>query len=103
MRAITDREEKMNRITTLVAQVRGGADARGGLARVLALALLMALVVPLLMTAFAPAAHAEEERDNYSLYNLSSNAANYFNKENSPDNDNAVADTHLTLPTKRRV
>lgn len=89
MRAITDREEKMNRITMLVARVRGGADARGGLARVLALALLMALVVPLLMTAFAPAAHAEDEQDNYSLYNLSSNAANYFNKENSPDNDNA--------------
>ncbi|MUU73389.1 hypothetical protein [Pseudarthrobacter sp. GA104] len=89
MSAITDREEKMNGITTLVARIRGGADARGPLARVLALALLMALVLPLLMTVFAPTAHAEEERDNYSLYNLSSNAANYFNKENSPDNDNA--------------
>lgn len=76
----------MNGITTLAARARGAADARGGLARVLALALLAALVLPLLMSAFAPAAHAEEdERDNYSLYQLASNASTYFSEENSPE------------------
>lgn len=83
----------MNGNTTLAVQARGGASARGGLVRLLALGLLVGLLVPALMTIFAPSAHAEEEDpDNYSLYNLSSNTANYFNKENSPDNDAAAED-----------
>jgi hypothetical protein len=62
---------------------------RRGLLRVLGLAVLAALVAPLLMTAFAPSAHADdkEEPDNYSLYALSSNASTYFSQENAPKND----------------
>lgn len=39
------------------------------------------------MTAFPSAAHAddEDERDNYSLYQLASNASSYFGERNSPD------------------
>lgn len=84
----------MNAITTLTAHARGPAEARGGLARVVALGLLTALIVPvlatvvmtLLMTAFASPAHADEdERDNYSLYQLASNASTYFGERNSPE------------------
>jgi hypothetical protein len=66
----TDRKGKMNGTITLAARARAAATARGGLVRVLALSLLVALVVPLLMTVFAPSAHAadDEDRDNYSLY-----------------------------------
>lgn len=54
--------------------------------RVIVLVLLGALVVPLLMSVFAPAAHADDdERDNYSLYQLASNASSYFGEKNSPD------------------
>ncbi|WP_309082311.1 hypothetical protein [Zhihengliuella sp.] len=55
--------------------------------RLLGVALLAALIVPLLMTSFAPAAHAdgEDERANYSLYQLASNASTYFGEKNSPD------------------
>ncbi|MEO5318902.1 hypothetical protein PV761_10020 [Arthrobacter sp. CC3] len=63
--------------------------ARGhcGFLRLLRVVLHAALVVPLLMTAFPSAAHAddEEERDNYSLYQLASNASSYFGEKNSPD------------------
>ncbi len=83
----TDRKGKMNGTITLAARARAAATARGGLVRVLALSLLVALVVPLLMTVFAPSAHAadDEDRDNYSLYQLASNASTYFSQENSPE------------------
>lgn len=82
----TDRKGKMNGTITLAARARAAATARGGLVCVLALSLLVALVVPLLMTVFAPSAHAadDEDRDNYSLYQLASNASTYFSQENSP-------------------
>ncbi|WP_424862866.1 hypothetical protein [Streptomyces sp. MMS24-I29] len=85
----------MNRTTALAARVRswGGAHARGGLTRILALGLLGVLLVPLLMTAFAPSAFADdEERDNYSLYQLASNASTYFSQENSPEGSNDPAE-----------
>lgn len=55
--------------------------------RLSGVALLAALVVPLLLMAFPSAAHAdgEDERDNYSLYQLASNASTYFGEKNSPD------------------
>lgn len=97
----------MNAITTLAARTRdtakaqdkaaGTAEARGGLARIVALGLLTALIVPVLatvlmtvpMTGFASQAHAadEDERDNYSLYQLASNASTYFGERNSPEVD----------------
>lgn len=64
------------------------SSLRGGLLRVLGIAVLAALVAPLLMTASASSAHAEDdERDNYSLYQLASNASTYFSQENAPGND----------------
>ena len=59
----TDRKGKMNGTITLAARARAAATARGGLVRVLALSLLVALVVPLLMTVFAPSAHAADDED----------------------------------------
>jgi hypothetical protein len=62
--------------------------ARGGLARVLALALLVAMVLPVLMTVLVQPARADDksdDRDNYSLYQLASNASTYFSEENSPE------------------
>ncbi|GAB3245281.1 hypothetical protein [Arthrobacter pigmenti] len=58
-------------------------------AHVLVFALLSALLVPLLMMAFASPASADGEgdRDNYSLYQLASNASTFFSQENSPAGD----------------
>lgn len=74
---------------TLVARARawGGDDRRGHIIRVICMGLLAALILPLLMTAFAPAAHADddEDKDNYSLYQLASNASTYFASKNAPD------------------
>lgn len=64
------------------------AGGRFSLVRLLGVVLLAALVVPLLMSAFAPPAHAAEdkdERDNYSLYTLASTASSYFSEKNSPE------------------
>lgn len=63
------------------------ARGRFSLMRLLGVAVLAALIVPLLMTTFPSAAHAdnEDERDNYSLYQLASNASSYFGEKNSPD------------------
>src|SRR6478752_6046647 len=63
------------------------ARGRVSLMRLLGVAVLAALVVPLLMTTFPSAAHAdnEDERDNYSLYQLASNASSYFGEKNSPE------------------
>lgn len=56
--------------------------------RIVVLAILAAVIAPLLMTAFASSAHADDEDpDNYSLYQLASNASTYFGEKNSPDGD----------------
>ncbi|MFD4475986.1 hypothetical protein ACFWPU_07705 [Streptomyces sp. NPDC058471] len=88
----------MNGTITAVARLRawaghGGGVARPGrLARGLALVLLAALLVPVfLMAASSPAsADDKKERDNYSLYQLASNASSYFSEENSPQNDKGM-------------
>ncbi|MFD2024066.1 hypothetical protein [Promicromonospora aerolata] len=65
----------------------GGADRHRARMRVLVLVIMAALLVPLLMAVSSGPAHAaeEEERDNYSLYQLASNAATYFSEQNSPE------------------
>lgn len=69
----------------------GRAVRQGQLARGLARALLAALLVPVfLMTASSPASADEKERDNYSLYQLASNASSYFSEKNSPQNDQGM-------------
>ncbi|MEW1630487.1 hypothetical protein AB0387_24335 [Streptomyces sp. NPDC089173] len=68
-----------------------GAVRPGRLARGLARALLAALLVPVfLMAASSPASADEKERDNYSLYQLASNASSYFSEKNSPQNDQGM-------------
>ncbi|GHB92179.1 hypothetical protein GCM10010306_104210 [Streptomyces umbrinus] len=72
---------------------RGGGGARQGrLARGLAVVLLAALFVPVLMMATSSPASADDqkERDNYSLYQLASNASSYFSEENSPSSDKGM-------------
>ncbi|MFK0249564.1 hypothetical protein ACIQUM_33110 [Amycolatopsis azurea] len=58
--------------------------------------LVALLAVPLFlmtMTATASAADkADDERDNYSLYQLASNASTYFSQENSPEGESDPAD-----------
>ncbi|MFD4574726.1 hypothetical protein ACFWNK_21890 [Streptomyces sp. NPDC058417] len=88
----------MNGTTTAVARLRswaghgGGGAHHGRLARGLALALLVALVVPVFMMATSSPASAadQKERDNYSLYQLASNASSYFSEKNSPSNDKGM-------------
>lgn len=88
----------MHGTITVVARLRawaghGGGVARPGrLARGLALVLLAALLVPVFLTATASPASADDkkERDNYSLYQLASNASSYFSEENSPQNDKGM-------------
>lgn len=83
----------MNAITTRAPRTRGTTGTRGGPARVVSLGMLAVLIAPVLMTVlltvFASTAHAadEDERDNYSLYQLASNASTYFGERNSPEVD----------------
>lgn len=65
------------------------AVARRRHTRVAAVALLVALLVPLLMSIFPAAARANPSQDaeNYSLYKLASNAASYFGNQNAPGRD----------------
>lgn len=92
------RRETANGTITAVARLRACAGPRGGgarpgwLARWLALVLLAALFVPVLMMATSSPASAEDEkeRDNYSLYQLASNASSYFSEKNSPSNDKGM-------------
>ncbi|NUR90868.1 MAG: hypothetical protein HOY71_42910, partial [Nonomuraea sp.] len=94
------RGETMNGTITAVARIRawaghGGGEARQSrLARGLALVLLAALFVPVLMMATASPASADDkkERDNYSLYQLASNASSYFSEKNSPSSDKGMHD-----------
>lgn len=88
----------MNGTITVVARLRawaghgGGAVRPGRLARGLALALLAALLVPVFMmaTSWPASADDKKERDNYSLYQLASNASSYFSEKNSPQNDKGM-------------
>ncbi|MFD9868575.1 hypothetical protein ACFXI8_27405 [Streptomyces niveus] len=92
--------ETMNGTTTAVARLRAGAGPggygafRGTLGRGLALVLLAALFVPVFMMATSSPASADDkkERDNYSLYQLASNASSYFSEKNSPSNDKGMHD-----------
>ncbi|WP_412075544.1 hypothetical protein ACLF6K_06375 [Streptomyces xanthophaeus] len=88
----------MNGTITAVARLRawaghGGGVARPGrLARGLALVLLAALLVPVFLMATSSPASADDkkERDNYSLYQLASNASSYFSEKNSPQNNKGM-------------
>ncbi|WP_329104347.1 hypothetical protein [Streptomyces sp. NBC_01439] len=88
----------MNGTITAVARLRAraGHDVEAGrpgrLARGLALMLLAALLVPVFMMATSSPASADDkkERDNYSLYQLASNASSYFSEKNSPQNDKGM-------------
>ncbi|MEV8601121.1 hypothetical protein AB0465_14720 [Streptomyces griseoviridis] len=88
----------MNGTITAAARLRawaghgGGGARQGRLARGLALVLLAALFVPVLMMATSSPASAddEKERDNYSLYQLASNASSYFSEKNSPSSDKGM-------------
>ncbi|MEU3046768.1 hypothetical protein ABZ705_09575 [Streptomyces sp. NPDC006984] len=88
----------MNGTITAVARLRAWAGHSGGvarpvgLARGLALVLLTALLVPVFMMATSSPASADDkkERDNYSLYQLASNASSYFSEKNSPQNDKGM-------------
>ncbi|MFF8917458.1 hypothetical protein ACF08M_30160 [Streptomyces sp. NPDC015032] len=89
----------MNGTITAAARLRawaghGGGTRRGRLARGLALALLAALLVPVFMMATSSPASADDkkERDNYSLYQLASNASSYFSEKNSPGSDKGMHD-----------
>ncbi|MFE6939539.1 hypothetical protein [Streptomyces chartreusis] len=92
------RGETMNGTITAVARLGawvghgGGGARRGRLARGLALVLLAALFVPVFMMATSSPAFADDqkERDNYSLYQLTSNASSYFSEKNSPSNDKGM-------------
>lgn len=88
----------MNGTITAVARLRawaghGSGGARHGrAARGLALVLLAALLVPVFMMATSAPVSADDkkERDNYSLYQLASNASSYFSEKNSPQNDKGM-------------
>ncbi|MFJ3858354.1 hypothetical protein ACIPRL_19170 [Streptomyces sp. NPDC090085] len=88
----------MNGTITAVARLRAWAGHRVGAARPgrlthgLALMLLAALLVPAFMMATSSPASADDkkERDNYSLYQLASNASSYFSEKNSPQNDKGM-------------
>ncbi|MFG3403630.1 hypothetical protein [Streptomyces sp. NPDC048142] len=88
----------MNGTITAVARLRawaghsGGVARPGRLARGLGLVLLAALLVPAFLMATSSPASADDkkERDNYSLYQLASNASSYFSEKNSPQNDKGM-------------
>ncbi|KAB7835736.1 hypothetical protein [Streptomyces mobaraensis] len=92
--------ETVNGTIPAVARMRawavhgGGGALQGRRARGLALVLLAALFVPVLMIATSSPASADDkkERDNYSLYQLASNASSYFSEKNSPSNDKGMHD-----------
>ena len=79
-------------IGTRTRPLEAGASQRGALAadgelavprrplvRGVIIAVLTALLVPLMLGLFAPAAHAEsDDAENYSMYKLASNASSYF-------------------------
>ncbi|MCX5103577.1 hypothetical protein [Streptomyces sp. NBC_00439] len=88
----------MNGTITAVARLHalcgrsGDGLGRGRLTRGLVLGLLAALLVPAFMMATSSPASADDkkDRDNYSLYQLASNASSYFSEKNSPENDRGM-------------
>ncbi|TYC08621.1 hypothetical protein [Actinomadura syzygii] len=76
-------------------RVRAGAASRAWVRGVVAV-LLVALAVPVLVSVFTPPARADDAPDDYSLYQLASNASSYFSNENSPENGQADADERMT-------
>ncbi|MGW6604253.1 hypothetical protein [Streptomyces sp. NPDC055036] len=94
----TRRGDTMNGTITPVARLHawgarsGDGARRGRLTRGLVVGLLAALLVPVCMMATSSPASADdtEDRDNYSLYQLASNASSYFSEMNSPDNDEGM-------------
>ncbi|WP_223243926.1 hypothetical protein [Streptomyces sp. CBMA156] len=88
----------MNGTITAVERLRawaghgGGTVRPGRLTRGLALVLLATLLVSAFMLATSSPASADDkkERDNYSLYQLTSNASSYFSEKNSPQNDKGM-------------
>lgn len=78
----------MDSMGAALTRVRtGDGGGRSPVVRVVIWALLVALVVPVLMTVFAPLAMADgasEDEDNYSMYKLASNAAGYFSEASEP-------------------
>ncbi|MFD8609527.1 hypothetical protein [Streptomyces sp. NPDC059631] len=88
----------MNGAIRAVARLRAragigcGGVRQGRIARGLTLVLLAALLVPVFMMATSSPASADDkkERDNYSLYQLASNASSYFSEKNSPSNDKGM-------------
>lgn len=88
----------MNGTITAVARLPawaghgGGGSRQGMLVRGLALVLLAALFVPVFVMATSSPASADDQkdRDNYSLYQLASNASSYFSEKNSPSNDKGM-------------
>lgn len=55
--------------------------------RTLAGGVLIPVLMAGILLSFTPAAHAEDDPNDYSLYNLASNAAVYFSEKSSPEND----------------
>lgn len=102
MSAMTHGEDSMDTTTAPAARTRRrtGPGGRGRLSRSLIMALLGALIAPLLLFAAAPAAFAagcggsaeDEECKNYSFYQLASNASTYFGEKNSPDAGDGFSD-----------
>ena len=72
-----------------IAALRTRAAAQPTWVRTLASVLLLALLVPLMFFMITPMAHATDEQDkkDYSLYHLGSNANTYFTLKSSPDQD----------------
>lgn len=91
-------------IGTRTRPLEAGASQRGALAadgelavprrplvRGVIIAVLTALLVPLMLGLFAPAAHAEsDDAENYSMYKLASNASSYFSEKTTPEKDREV-------------
>lgn len=91
-------------IGTRTRPLEAGASQRGALAedgelavprrrfvRGVIIAVLTALLVPLMLGLFTPAAHAEnEDAENYSMYKLASNASSYFSEKTTPEKDREV-------------
>lgn len=89
-------------MTAPIARVREVVMTRSW-PRLVGGALLLVLLVPLLLSAFAPAASAEtcagddasDDCKDYSLYTLASNASSYFSNSLSPDATNEDSDAAI--------
>lgn len=92
-----DTDDRTNGTTARASRAHsGGEGSQSWLRRVLVLGLLAGLITPVLMMVFASSASArdgkDDDPDNYSLYQLASNANSYFSQENSPEGKSDPAD-----------